>query len=203
MSENSSIEWTDATWNPVTGCTEVSPGCAHCYAKVFAERWRGKKDHPYEMGFDLTLRPERLDQPRRWRKPRMIFVNSMSDLFHEDVPTDFIAQVYQAMVDTPRHIFQVLTKRASAMADLTDPGEPVEVTSWEFGTTELLRNAEHGELSPFLTDEDGTMLEEASHIWHGVSVENVSGPLPVLRAAPGSAGYHALPSAPPVGDCRR
>jgi protein gp37 len=88
MSLNSHIEWTEATWNPVTGCTQISPGCANCYAKTFAERFRGVPGHPYEMGFDLTLRPQRLEQPLTWKKPQLIFVNSMSDLFHEDVPDD-------------------------------------------------------------------------------------------------------------------
>jgi len=86
MSGTSTIEWTDATWNPVTGCTEVSPGCGHCYAKTFAERWRGVPGHHVEQGFDVVLRPERLDQPLRWRKPRRVFVNSMSDLFHDAIP---------------------------------------------------------------------------------------------------------------------
>ena len=95
--QRSSIEWTDATWNPVTGCTEVSPGCAHCYAKTFAERFRGVPGHPYERGFDLQLRPERLDQPLRWKKPRSIFVNSMSDLFHEDVPDEYIREIFDVM----------------------------------------------------------------------------------------------------------
>ena len=86
MSDTSKIEWTDATWNPVTGCTKVSPGCDHCYAETFAERWRGTPGHHFENGFDVTLRPERLDQPLHWKRPRRIFVNSMSDLFHEAVP---------------------------------------------------------------------------------------------------------------------
>jgi len=83
MSEHSSIEWTDATWNPVRGCTKISPGCAHCYAETFAERFRGVRGHPYEQGFDLRLVPEKLSEPLRWRRPRTIFVNSMSDLFHK------------------------------------------------------------------------------------------------------------------------
>ena len=97
MSESSTIEWTDATWNPVTGCTKVSPGCAHCYAETFAERFRGVPGHPYEPGFDLTLRPERLEQPLAWKKPRVIFVNSMSDLFHKDVPDEYVAEVFDVM----------------------------------------------------------------------------------------------------------
>ena len=90
MSEKSAIEWTDSTWNPVTGCTKVSPGCKHCYAETFAERWRGTPGHPYEKGFDLRLWPGRVGMPLMWKKPRMIFVNSMSDLFHEKVPLPFI-----------------------------------------------------------------------------------------------------------------
>src|SRR5256886_14432309 len=99
MSDHSSIEWTDATWNPVRGCTKISPGCAHCYAETFAERFRGVAGHPYEQGFDLKLWPERLDLPLQWKRPRRIFVNSMSDLFHEDVPVDYIQRVFGVMVD--------------------------------------------------------------------------------------------------------
>ena len=116
MVQKSEIEWTDATWNPVTGCTKISPGCKHCYAETFAERWRGVPGHPYEQGFDLKLWPERLDAPRRWKQPRMIFVNSMSDLFHEDVPDEFIGQVFAVMAEARRHTFQVLTKRADRLA---------------------------------------------------------------------------------------
>ena len=111
MSDRSKIEWTDATWNPVTGCTKVSAGCAHCYAEEFAERWRGIPGHPYEQGFDLTLRPERLGLPMRWKKPRMIFVCSMSDLFHEDVPFSFINMIYERIWKAEAHTFQLLTKR--------------------------------------------------------------------------------------------
>ena len=118
MSDNSAIEWTDATWNPVTGCTKVSPGCDHCYAETFAERWRGTPGHPFENGFDVTLRPERIAQPLRWRKPRRVFVNSMSDLFHDDVPDDFIARVFGAMSAAPKHTFQILTKRHGRMRSL-------------------------------------------------------------------------------------
>ena len=111
MSDRSAIEWTDATWNPIRGCTKVSPGCKFCYAETFAERFRGVPGHPFEQGFDLRLVPEKLEQPMRWRRPRKIFVNSMSDLFHEDVPTEFIARVGHVMRRADWHIFQVLTKR--------------------------------------------------------------------------------------------
>ena len=127
--QRSSIEWTDATWNPVTGCIEVSPGCAHCYAKTFAERFRGVPGHPYERGFDLQLRPERLDQPLRWKKPRSIFVNSMSDLFHEDVPDEYIREVFAVMALADHHRFQVLTKRAERLAELA-PSLPWPAHVW-------------------------------------------------------------------------
>jgi protein gp37 len=118
MSLGSKIEWTDATWNPTRGCTKISPGCAHCYAEVFAERFRGVKGHPYEQGFDLRLVPEKLDEPLKWKTPRRIFVNSMSDLFHEDVPDDYIGSVVDVMLQADWHIYQVLTKRSARMLDL-------------------------------------------------------------------------------------
>lgn len=117
MSENSKIEWTDATWNPVTGCTKITKGCDNCYAERFAERFRGVPGHPFERGFDLQTRPARLKQPLGWRKPKMIFVNSMSDLFHKNVPVDFTDQVFDTMEQAHWHIFQVLTKRSSLMRD--------------------------------------------------------------------------------------
>jgi protein gp37 len=118
MAEKSSIEWTDATWNPVRGCTKISPGCTHCYAETFAERFRGVKGHPFEQGFDLRLVPEKLEAPTLWRKPLRIFVNSMSDLFHEQVPDDYIANVASVMVQANWHTYQVLTKRSTRMAEL-------------------------------------------------------------------------------------
>ncbi len=120
MADNSAIEWTEATWNPVTGCDRISPGCAHCYARTFAERWRGVADHPYEQGFDLRLWPQRLDQPLRWTRPRQIFVNSMSDLFHEDVPDEFVAEVFATMVEADWHVFQILTKRPERLVELAN-----------------------------------------------------------------------------------
>jgi protein gp37 len=115
MSDGSAIEWTDATWNPVRGCVKISPGCKHCYAETFAERWRGIPNHPYEQGFDLRLVHEKVEDPLRWRKPRRIFVNSMSDLFQEGVPDPFIRRVFEVMCAAPRHTYQVLTKRAERM----------------------------------------------------------------------------------------
>jgi protein gp37 len=118
VAQLSSIEWTEATWNPVTGCSKVSPGCAHCYAETFAERFRGVPGHPYERGFDLQLRLDRLEQPLKWTQPRMIFVNSMSDLFHEDVPGQFIESVLGIMAEAHWHTFQILTKRSDRLAQL-------------------------------------------------------------------------------------
>ena len=118
MSDRSSIEWTDASWNPVRGCTKVSPGCKHCYAETFAERFRGVRGHPYEAGFDLRLVPEKLAEPLGWRKPRRIFVNSMSDLFHEKIPVSYIARVARVMAAANWHVFQVLTKRHVRMHTL-------------------------------------------------------------------------------------
>jgi protein gp37 len=118
MSQNSTIEWTDATWNPVRGCTLISPGCAHCYAQTFAERFRGVKGHPYEQGFDLRLVPEKLAEPLRWPTPKSVFVNSMSDLFHKDVPDDYIERVCRVMQTANWHTYQVLTKRAERLSTL-------------------------------------------------------------------------------------
>lgn len=110
------IEWTDVTWNPVTGCSKITRGCDHCYAERFSERFRGVKNHPFENGFDLTLRTERLKQPLDWRKPRRIFVNSMSDLFHKEIPRAFIDIVFDTMEKADWHTYQVLTKRSSLMS---------------------------------------------------------------------------------------
>ncbi|MYE14432.1 MAG: phage Gp37/Gp68 family protein [Gammaproteobacteria bacterium] len=120
MAEHSSIEWTNATWNPVTGCTKLSAGCDNCYAERFSERFRGVPGHPFEPGFDLTLRPERLLHPIGWRKPKLIFVNSMSDLFHKDIPIEFVERVFQTMESADWHVFQVLTKRSSLMRDFVN-----------------------------------------------------------------------------------
>jgi protein gp37 len=144
MSEHSSIEWTQATWNPVTGCTEVSPGCDHCYARTFAERFRGVASHPYEQGFDVKLWPERLALPTRWKRPRLIFVNSMSDLFHKDVPDHFLVEVFRTMAHrAPWHTYQLLTKRPSRLVN----------TSLVAQITQVI----------------GTW---PAHLWLGVSVEN-------------------------------
>ena len=119
MAANSKIEWTECTWNPVTGCTKISPGCLHCYAERMALRLQAMGQANYRNGFRLTPHPHMLDLPLRWRQPRMVFVNSMSDLFHEDVPLDFIRQVFDVMHRAPQHCFQVLTKRSERLAQLS------------------------------------------------------------------------------------
>lgn len=113
MATSTRIEWTDITWNPVTGCTKISQGCKHCYAERMARRLQAMGQSKYRRGFAVTLHPDALDQPRQWSTPRLVFVNSMSDLFHERVPTEFIREVFGVMVACPRHTFQVLTKRSS------------------------------------------------------------------------------------------
>jgi protein gp37 len=120
MSQKTSIEWTETTWNPVSGCTKISRGCENCYAERFSERFRGVKNHPFEQGFDLRLWPDRLEYPSSWRRPRRIFVNSMSDLFHKDIPAAFIEQVFDTMEKADWHTYQVLTKRSSLMRDFVN-----------------------------------------------------------------------------------
>lgn len=159
MSDQSTIEWTDATWNPVTGCTEVSPGCDHCYAKTFAERWRGTPGHYFEQGFDVVLRPDKLALPFRWRKPRKVFVNSMSDLFHDAVPRHFIADVFAVMALTPQHTYQLLTKRHGRMRSLLTNGSFVE----HVRACAVKRNAQF---------DDPAGWWPLPNVWLGVSTEN-------------------------------
>lgn len=128
MSDKSTIEWTDATWNPVRGCTKISPGCKHCYAETFAERFRGVPGHPYEQGFDLRLVPEKLTEPLRWPGRKTVFVNSMSDLFHDGVPDVYIVAVANVMTTANWHTYQVLTKRSERMSQML-AGRLLEVAS--------------------------------------------------------------------------
>lgn len=157
MSDGSAIEWTDATWNPVTGCTKVSPGCDNCYAETFAERFRGTPGHHFEQGFDMVLRPERLDEPLKWKKPRRVFVNSMSDLFHEAIPDEYIVEVFARMWWSPAHTFQVLTKRHGRMRSLLPRVE------------EPLRQRER-DLA--LVDHPTPLTWPLPNVWLGVSVED-------------------------------
>lgn len=130
MSDQSEIEWTDATWNPVTGCTQVSPGCKHCYAERLAKRLQAMGSHRYRNGFNLTTHPEALSLPLTWRRPRRIFVNSMSDMFHERLDPRFIRQVFDIMREADWHVFQVLTKRAKHLAELA-PDLPWPGNVWQ------------------------------------------------------------------------
>ncbi|WP_157253146.1 DUF5131 family protein [Nonomuraea typhae] len=168
MSDKTKIEWSDATWNPVTGCTKISPGCDHCYAEGIARRFAGGKAFP--NGFDVTLQPKRLDQPLRWREPRRIFVNSMSDLFHEDVPDEYIAQVWTVMAKTPQHTYQILTKRHARMRSV------VRRIAWRLPTTEGRSQGVRGSVayvqnSELLNEHLGAP-EVLPNVWLGVSVEN-------------------------------
>ena len=129
MATNSTIEWTDTTWNPVTGCTKVSPGCKHCYAARMAKRLKAMGQYNYRNGFELTLQPHMLEHPLKWKKPRTVFVNSMSDLFHHDVPLDYIQQVFDVMNRASQHRFQILTKRAERIAHLS-PELPWSKNIW-------------------------------------------------------------------------
>jgi len=118
MATQSRIEWTESTWNPLTGCTKISPGCKHCYAETFAERFRGVKGHPYEQGFDLRLVPEKLTEPLNWPTPKMVFVNSMSDLFQSGISDDYVELVSRVMMIAKWHTYQVLTKRSERLLEL-------------------------------------------------------------------------------------
>jgi protein gp37 len=140
VADNSAIEWTEATWNPVTGCSKVSPGCAHCYAERLSLRF-GHSHKPWlpeHEAENVVLHPERLDQPRRWRRPRLIFVNSMSDLFHERVPLSYVEDVFSVMAEESRHTFQVLTKRAERLAELA-PSLPWPSNVWVGVSVENMR----------------------------------------------------------------
>jgi protein gp37 len=212
MSENSKIEWTDTTWNPVRGCTKISPGCKNCYAEAFAERWRGVPGHPYEQGFDLRLVPEKLGEPLRWRKPRRVFVNSMSDLFHEGVPFEFIAAVFGIMAATPRHTYQVLTKRPERMrqffawADvhgagyMDEHGFPSALLAcvWESVSGDAWGDVDQpvvvAEWVIPTPDVFGRMWP-LPNVWLGVSVENRKHGLPridVLREVPAAVRFLSI-----------
>jgi len=168
MGDHSAIEWTDSTWNPVTGCTKISPGCKHCYAERLAGRLQAMGNPRYRSGFAVTLHPDQLTLPLRWRRPRRIFVNSMSDLFHESVPSDYIHQVFEAMAQARWHVFQVLTKRAERLEALA-PRLPWPSNVWQ-----------------------GVSVENADYTWRidhlravpasvrFLSVEPLLGPIPSL-----------------------
>ncbi len=168
MSNNSGIEWTEATWNPLTGCTKVSAGCKHCYAETMAKRLRAMGQPNYRNGFKITLHEHMLDVPFTWKKPRKVFVNSMSDLFHPDVPDDFIHRVFDVMVQCPQHQFQVLTKRPERVAQMS--GElPWPENVWMGTSVEDLR---------VVSRIDHLRLADAATRF--LSLEPLLGPLPNL-----------------------
>jgi protein gp37 len=197
----SGIEWTDRTWNPVTGCTKVSPGCDHCYAATFAERWRGTPGHPYEQGFDLTLRPERLLTPLRWRLPSHVFVNSMSDLLHEAVPDHYVARVFAVMGLASRHTFQVLTKRHGRLRNLFGrPGfrdQVAEAATDIIGGTGRIRFDMNGWTPQYRTGPPRTVRRwvppwPLPNVWLGVSVEDQRWAgirVPALLAVPAAVRF--------------
>lgn len=174
MSEASKIEWTDATWNVVTGCEKVSSGCDNCYAETFAERWRGTKGHHFENGFDVTLRPQRITLPLRWRKPKRVFVNSMSDLFHKDIPDEYIARVWAVMALTPQHTYQILTKRHGRMRSLLNDSafrllcEKEQAVLVNDDATPLARYEREQKTSQWWSD----FANPLRNVWLGVSVED-------------------------------
>lgn len=196
MSQTSKIEWTDATWNPIRGCTKISSGCARCYAEVFAERFRGVPGHPYEYGFDLRLVPEKLADPVRWATPKMIFVNSMSDMFHEDVSDEYVIAIAEVMRIANWHTYQVLTKRAERLRSLLQGklkalasashiwwGVSVENRSQGVPRIELLREANAAmpflSIEPLLDDLGGIDLSEIA--WVIVGGESGHGARPMRR----------------------
>ena len=172
MSDKTGISWTNSTWNPVTGCTKVSPGCDNCYAETFAERFRGTPDHHFEHGFDVTMRPDRLDQVIRWRRPRLVFVNSMSDLFHASVSDAYIDRVFAAMLVAEQHTFQVLTKRPERMRRYFSKVKERshEIVRAAFSLS-LWKNPD--DLADILADRLSKPLHEAApNMWLGVSIES-------------------------------
>ena len=163
------VRW--ESWNPVTGCTKVSEGCRHCYAERFAERWRGIPGHHYEHGFDLQLRPERLELPLHWRQPRRVFVDSMGDLFHGRIPDDYVREVFAVMERTPQHVFHVLTKRPERLLDLA-PSLPWPPNVWMGVTVERMDYAARADA-----------LRRVPAAVRHISAEPLLGPLDALDLA--------------------
>lgn len=181
MGDHTTIEWTDATWNPVTGCTKVSPGCDHCYAETIAHRFAGTPAYP--NGFDVTLHPERLDQPLRWKRPRRVFVNSMSDLFHAEIPDGMIARVFAVMALATSHTFQVLTKRPGRMRALLTSAD----FRWQVWHQMLTLTLTHDRPMPMPTEHATALTWPLPNVWMGVSVETQKWAdvrIPILLATP-------------------
>lgn len=188
MPTKSNIEWTEMTWNPVTGCTKISQGCKHCYAERMAKRLTAMGSERYRNGFEVTLHPDLISVPLKWRQPRVVFVNSMSDLFHEDVPESFIRQVFDTMVVAKQHTFQILTKRAERLAELA-PRLPWPANVWMGVSVEDSR----------VVDRIG-FLQQVPAAVRFLSLEPLIGPLHDLPLARihwaivgGESGPHARP----------
>jgi protein gp37 len=191
MSDGSAIEWTDATWNPVRGCTKVSPACKHCYAETFAERFRGVPGHPFEQGFDLRLVPDALDLPLRWKGSRRVFVNSMSDLFHENVPNEYILRVFDVIRRAERHQFQILTKRSQRLVEVCS-GLELPPNAWLGVSVENQKCTTRVDY-----------LRKVKAAVRFLSVEPLLGPIEDLRLSGidwlivgGESGHHARPINP-------
>lgn len=201
MTDHTTIEWTDRTWNPVTGCTKVSAGCDHCYAETIAERFRGGPAFP--NGFDLQLREGKLGDPLRWRKPSKVFVNSMSDLFHDDIPDEYIAQVFAVMAMAPQHTFQVLTKRHARMRSLLSSRSfPELVTTWAW----RIKPVAAAELPRGNSDYSASAVAwPLPNVWLGVSVEDQKWAdirIPALLCTPAAVRFiSAEPLLDPVDLC--
>jgi protein gp37 len=204
MGENSSIEWTDATWNPTRSCTKIAPGCKNCYAERFAERFRGVAGHPYEQGFDPRLAPEQLGVPLSWKKPRKVFVDSMSDLFHEDFPFEYIAACFGVMAACPQHTFQILTKRPARAAEffqwITDQAEDLRAS---VGEKPPGGHAEPSVCALLFVNAGGTdLLREVQrmtwplpNVWIGTSIANQADAdknVPVLLRVPATVRFLSI-----------
>ena len=215
----SSIEWTGETWNPVRGCVKVSPGCKHCYAETFAERWRGIPGHAYEQGFDPLLVPHKLGEPLTWKKPTTVFVNSMSDLFGEFVHDEYIAAVHGVMAATPRHTYQILTKRAERLPAWFEwagsrPGSILASALEGHGFSDELscnvQNYVNGWSRWASLPDDGNPLDGTQkrwplkNVWYGVSVEDRKHGVPRiehLRRTPAAVRFLSIePLLEDVGD---
>lgn len=196
MGKESKIEWTDATWNPVRGCTKISQGCKNCYAETFAERFRGVAGHPFEQGFDLRLFPHKLGEPVKWKEPRRVFVNSMSDLFHDGIPFDYICQVFAVMGIENRHVYQILTKRPERMHEFMtgkDRHKAILEAYFELSRQKVLKTT--------MVDGRGSWFP-LENVWLGTSVENadVLHRIDTLRQTPAALRFLSIePLLGPLG----
>ena len=195
MSAKSTIEWTDATWNPVTGCTKVSQGCKNCYAETWANRKMGEFSKDKNRGFkDIVLHEDKLEIPLRWRKPRKIFVNSMSDLFHKDIPEHFIDKVFAIMILSPRHTFQILTKRPERMKEYFDKGRERLVVDWINASYEmgLADKNDDPDIAACQIFNSVKRKYPFQNIWLGVSVEDqktADERIPILLQVPAAVSW--------------